>query len=310
MTVTTNPEITGVQTGGGGGGITDGDKGDIVVSGSGTIWTVDQNGYASAPPAILDAIPFVDASNSNANAKATMLAMMQEFLRCRHRYMFHFHTDFIQETSTTATDQALFETNSGTGAATSTGSTNGTSRIGAVRMSTGTTSTGRANLATAASAILLGGGEAFFEAELKIPTLSNSSEEFEFYFGFGDNASGNPTDGVYFIYDRTGGRTGTPSDNWQIATAAASVRTFATTSVAVPTDTYQRFTIIVNAAATSAEFFINGTSVGTISTNLPNNGSTHQTGFFFQIIKGVGTTARNADLDCCTVTVTYTTPRS
>ncbi|HRF28947.1 MAG TPA: hypothetical protein PL051_04935 [Candidatus Saccharibacteria bacterium] len=71
-----------------------------------------------------------------------------------------------------------------------------------------------------------------------------------------------PTDGMYFQYSTT-----TTAGNWFRCTQTTCVDTgVARTTTA---NTYQRFKIQTNSAGTAVEFFINETSVGTASTNLP-----------------------------------------
>jgi len=74
------------------------------------------------------------------------------------------------------------------------------------------------------------------------------------------------TDGYYFEFDPL------TSANWRIVTANNSTRTKTTTSTAVVANTWYRLRIEVNNANSSVEFFINGTSAGTIATNLPASG--------------------------------------
>ena len=58
--------------------------------------------------------------------------------------------------------------------------------------------------------------------------------------------------------------------------------------VAVAEDVWVKLKIVVNAGGTSAEFFVNGTSVGTQSTNLPTGDISPALG----IVKTAGTTER------------------
>lgn len=74
--------------------------------------------------------------------------------------------------------------------------------------------------------------------------------------------AGAPTDGIYFQYNKT-----TTAGNWERCTQTTCVDTgVARTTTA---NQYQRFRIQTNSAGTAVEFFINETSVGTASTNLP-----------------------------------------
>ncbi|HEU5187021.1 MAG TPA: hypothetical protein VFT87_00810 [Candidatus Saccharimonadales bacterium] len=85
--------------------------------------------------------------------------------------------------------------------------------------------------------------------------------------GLHDSVNANaPTDGIYFQYSAT-----TAAGNWFRCTRSNSVETCTSTGVAYTTtnNQYQRFRIQVNSAGTAVEFFINETSVGTNTTNLP-----------------------------------------
>lgn len=255
---------------------------------------------------INDLILFSDVSNSNANAKNTFLSFITDFLRTGHRSMFRFHTDFIQNPSTTATDGGLNESNTGTGAAVNNVNNWATNTVGVVELTTGTTATGQSSITSSNNAITLNGGEIFYEIEIRIPILSVLAEQYSFICGLGNTTNGLPANGIGFLYAEGGVAFGVASPNFQIFTRSTSVATAVTTAEVVNINTTYRLGFIVNADATSVEFFINGVSAGSITTNIPTSA---QLGFYARIIKSAGTTARTAQLDCLTVTKNYTTPR-
>jgi hypothetical protein len=56
-----------------GGGVTDGDKGDVVVSGSGAVWTIDANAVANSKLAVMPAYS-IKANLTNGSAVPTDVA--------------------------------------------------------------------------------------------------------------------------------------------------------------------------------------------------------------------------------------------
>jgi len=75
-----------------------------------------------------------------------------------------------------------------------------------------------------------------------------------------------PTDGVYFLYT-----SGTNSGKWVGKTASGSVRSSANSNNTVTGGQWDRLKIVVNAAATSVAFYVNGTEItnSPLSTNIP-----------------------------------------
>lgn len=260
--------------------------------------------------AVDDTIAMTDTSADSANGKMTVSEFHRQYQAIRPRYGFNFFTDFLQEISATATDNGFSETNSGTGAATSAHVNDEQGRVGVVRSTTGTTSTGRAAIATNSTAVRLGGASIFFETALKVTTLSNGTERFQLVVGIIDTlTAADQVDAVAFVYDEGGVSTGSSaSANWQVITSSSSVGTWTTTSTAVSAGTWVRLGVEVNASGTSATFYINGTLVATHSTNIPT-ASGRQCGFGVLLIKSVGSTARTVDYDYMNIVGEFTTPR-
>jgi len=125
-----------------------------------------------------------------------------------------------------------------------------------------------------------------------MPVLSTSAQRFMLALGFTD-FPGDATDGCYFRY----------SDNintgkWQgvcrSGGAGSEVTCDALTTVAI--NTWYRLTVVVNAAGTSVDFQINGTSKCQITSSIPTT-ATHETAWADAITKNIGTTDRFFDID-------------
>lgn len=196
----------------------------------------------------------------------------------------------------------FFSSQNGTGAQPTGANPDASNRVGILSLETGTTTTGRAAI-LAPLALFFGGGEAEFQATVQIPDLSDGTETYSFRIGFIDSATADATDGVYFEYD-TG-----QSANWRICAANNGSRSKTTTSVAVAADAWINLRIVVNAAGTSAEFFVNGVSVGTISAQIPATAG-RLTGPGAMILKSAGSTNRAVWIDWVWSRILFTTPRT
>ncbi len=168
-------------------------------------------------------------------------------------------------------------------------------RPGIIRLTTGTTSTGRTSLNSLINGIRFGNGSYIFETAIMIPTSSDPSNRFTLYIGFGDNTgAGDMIDGAYFQYNDANG------NNWQIKTASNSIRTTTTTTIGIVGNTWTKLKVVV-ADVQQAYFYVNNVLAGSINNNVPQ-GSGRETGLIFKIEKSVGTTARTVSIDYCKVT--------
>ena len=128
--------------------------------------------------------------------------------------------------------------------------------------------------------LILGGGRVTLNWVTKFAQLSNGVDRFAALIGF-ENDNGEPiTNGIYFRYsDNVNG------GQWQCISVSASTPTVVNTATAADTN-WHRYTIDVNAAASSITFSIDGTSVGTINTNIPTTAINPAILFFDQISSG------------------------
>lgn len=132
--------------------------------------------------------------------------------------------------------------------------------------------------------IMFGGGATVSKVSINIQNLSDVTDEYDFYWGHLDGIVSTYLDAVYFKYDRN------VSANWQIACRNNATETIQTTGTAVATG-WITLEIRVNAAGTSASFFVNGSEVtnSPITTNIP---TTRDTGHVTIIQKSAGTASR------------------
>lgn len=153
--------------------------------------------------------------------------------------------------------------------------------------------------------ILLGNNDYWrHETVMRVPTLSTATERFIVRAGFLEQAaSSDGTDGCFFKYSDN-----INSGEWQGICLSNTTSTTCDTNVAVTAGGWQRLTVVVNAAGTSADFRINGTSRCTVGSNIPT-GAGRVTGRGGSFQKTVGATARSVDIDYQEVEAYFGTPR-
>jgi hypothetical protein len=146
--------------------------------------------------------------------------------------------------------------------------------------------------------VLLGGGDTWrYETDLRIPTVSTGSQQFETRAGFVDSVDPADTtvDGCYFHQreDINGGEwQGVCSDTGGGGGGTSNCDT----NQGVVASTWYRLTVVVNSDGTSADFQINGTSRCTISANIPDTAGL-ETSFLTGVWKTVGSTTRSVGVD-------------
>jgi len=93
--------------------------------------------------------------------------------------------------------------------------------------------------------------------------IPNTSHKSKFYIGLSTDKAGTAlTDGVWFEYDEN-------DTNWQCVNSIAGTETKTDSGVAIAAATKYDLKFFVNAAGTSIEFFVNGVSKATHTTNIP-----------------------------------------
>ncbi len=183
-------------------------------------------------------------------------------------------------------------------------------RPGIFGFETGSTNAGIASLSTGGTdsgiQFLFGAGTYTLEADIYLEYLSTATETYTLRFGFGDVYNAIPVDGAYFRYTDVGG--GTPTPNWYKCTISNTSGTATDTGVAAVAAAWTRLKVVVNAAGTSVEYFINGVSVGVMTNTIPT-GTGRQTGAVVHIIKSAGTTTRIVQIDWIWLHIDLTTSR-
>ena len=164
---------------------------------------------------------------------------------------------------------------------------------GVLTLGTGTTATGRAGVGSNNTDAFVFGTRlhVLSTSVLIVSSLSTATERFAMEIGFLDNLGGAPTNGAYFSYsdNANGGK-------WLCTCNTALGSTSVDSGITVAHSTWYRLDIEVNATATSVVFKIDGSTVATITTNIPTTTS-ERVGVVVQQRKSVGTTARSSRCD-------------
>ena len=168
------------------------------------------------------------------------------------------------------------------------------SHSGILELDTGNTATGAAHrylggvtTGTGTAGFILGGGVLTFEWLVRVEDLSTAGERYSLMIGLFDTAT-TQVNSVRFLYNDN-----VNAGNWTISAINASTVTNTDSGVAVAADTWYKLRAVVNAAATSVEYFINGVSVGTVATNIPTVSIAPRA----TMVKSIGTTPRMAYVD-------------
>jgi hypothetical protein len=142
-----------------------------------------------------------------------------------------------------------------------------------------------------------------FEFMIYIPTLSDGTDTYKFRIGLMDTAptlgpDADSTDGVYFKYDST------VSANWIYYIVKSSGSSSSNTSSTAVATGWTTLRIDINTTP-QATFYVNGASIGSHSTQVPNTTS-DRCGRVARVAKTAGTNSRSVYLDYWSKYITST----
>jgi len=269
-------------------------------------------------PVDADTVNLVDSADSDKSKKlsfANLKAWIQSFVPTviTSETGIYYFNDFLGIFTTSTNDGNIsWDANVGS----SNAPNSDANKQGFANVNTTTATAGYGNIYighTATPNFILGGGVTIYETLIWLPNLSTSGERFSCLIGFSSgvlnqNSSAN---NIAFLYDEGnialfGG--GGASANWRAVTTDTTVQTFTNTGISVNAATFIKLRIVVNANASSVEFFIDNTLVATHTTNIPS-GNTKRLNVRNYIQKSVGYTQRFLILDYVKLQQTFTTAR-
>lgn len=172
---------------------------------------------------------------------------------------------------------------------------------GMVQLAKGTDTTGRAGIFLSSNAVFFStSGFTVYETVIYLPNLADGTDSYTLRVGFGDSVIADQTNGIYFQYSQA-------NANWLIKTSDGGVQTSTITATPVVAN-FMRLRIEVNAATPLVTYYVNGTSVGTIATNLPNAAGM-SCAPLYSIIGSAGTAARSVSVDYFMYSQVFVTTR-
>lgn len=144
--------------------------------------------------------------------------------------------------------------------------------VGNVTLNTGTGASANAVVALGDNLrpMTFSGGRCVLTFLAKLTRLSTAASRFITTIGFISNSGLPFSAGVYFRYSDNAN-----SGNWQMLATDASSTTTTNSTTAADTN-WHKYTVDINAAATTATLYIDGVSIGTVGTTIPQaTGTTH-----------------------------------
>lgn len=178
---------------------------------------------------------------------------------------------------------------SGTGASVDVATGNIYGRVhGILNCRPGTTASGAARAMRGVANLQTGDGETEFETSVALEDLSDGTDRFAIFTGFADSTYGaGSRDGIGFYY-----KDDVNSGKFLCSCEANGTETTADSGITVAADTWYNLEALVNAGGTSVAFYIDGSLVATITTNIPT-GTSRLFGAYMEIVKSLGTTQRD-----------------
>jgi len=285
------------------------DGAPVVFNGAGgtpsSITLTNATGYPAATTTTAGTVPGIGINAVNAPT-ATNAATLAQINGLSRRTMSMLYTDFMGRLSGfQQSDGFVWGAQSGSGGSIADQASEA-SHPGINRLSTGATSAsgfyGLDNASTNNAVYLLNDGTLYWEWCIRIPTLSDATNRFIVHVGCASANASVSTEMFSIRYSDN-----VNSGKFLGVCRSASSETTVDTGITVVANTWYRVGALMNANATSAQFYVDGVATGAaITTNISTNTGRLGGGIY----KTVGAAAaRTMDVDYTYYLKTFTTAR-